>query len=139
VRILSSRVDRFSITVQLSFDGSKLWWLTAVYGPTTDDLKPLFLDELRTLRLTLVGPWAIAGDFNLIADARDKSNANLNRRLMNLFRRFINELELKEANLMGRRYTWSNKRDQPTLERIDRWLCSVDWDSLTHSTFLVAV
>jgi exonuclease III len=139
VRVLSSRVDGFSVSVQLSFDGSEPWWLSAVYGPTTDDLKPIFLDELRTLRLALVGPWAIAGDFNLIADARDKSNTNLIRRLMNLFRRFINELELKEANLLGRRYTWSNECDQPTLERIDRWFCSVDWDEMYPAASLTAL
>jgi hypothetical protein len=81
------------------------WWLTSVYGPTVEALKPAFLDELRALRAAIVGPWAITGDFNLILDARDKSNANLNRRLMANFRALVNDLELKEACLLGRRYT----------------------------------
>jgi hypothetical protein len=131
-------VDGFSVSVQVSMDGCAPWWLSAVYGPTADGLKPTFLDELRSLRLALAGLWAIAGDFNLIVDVRDKNNANLNRRTMAMFRRFINELELREANLLGRRYTWSNERDQPTLARLDRWFCSLDWDALYLEASLAA-
>jgi hypothetical protein len=47
----------------------------------------------------------------MIADARDKNNANLNRRVMATFRAVINDLELKESCLLGRRYTWSNERE----------------------------
>jgi hypothetical protein len=57
---------------------------------------------------------------------------------MSMFRRFINELELREANLLGRRYTWSNERDQPTLARLDRWFCSLDWDALYPEASLAA-
>jgi hypothetical protein len=116
-----------------------VWWLTSVYGPTTDALKPAFLDEVRALRAALVGPWALAGDFNMILDARDKSNANLNRRAMASFRAAINDVELKEACLLGRRYTWSNERNQPTLVRIDRWFGSVEWDELCPNATLTAL
>jgi endonuclease/exonuclease/phosphatase family metal-dependent hydrolase len=97
------------------------------------------LDEIRVLRAALVGPWSIAGDFNMILDAWDKSNANLNRRAMAHFRALINEVELKEACFLGRRYTWSNERDSPTLEQIDRWFCSVDWDGLFPDATLAAL
>ena len=58
---------------------------------------------------------------------------------MGMFRRFLNELELKEATLIGRRYTWSNARDQPTLVKLDRWFCSVDWDDMHPDASLSAV
>jgi hypothetical protein len=45
--------------------------------------------------------WAVASDFNLIVDARDKSNARLNHRSMSMFRRCLNDLELRESNLFG--------------------------------------
>jgi exonuclease III len=88
VQVIASRTDRFSVSVQLSRSGGDgmAWWLTTVYGPTTDDLKVAFLDELRALRAALIGPWAIAGDFNMIMDARDKSNSRLNRRSMEQWR-----------------------------------------------------
>jgi hypothetical protein len=46
-------VDGFSVSVQVSMDGCAPWWLSAVYGPTADGLKPTFLDELRSLRLAI--------------------------------------------------------------------------------------
>jgi exonuclease III len=91
------------------------------------------------LHLALVGPWSIAGDFNTIADARDKNNANLNRRAMARFRAAINELELKEACLLGRHYTWSNEHEHPTLVRLDRWFCSMEWADLCPDATLAAL
>ncbi|KAK1651099.1 hypothetical protein QYE76_068904 [Lolium multiflorum] len=107
----------------------EIWWLTTVYGPTTDALKPMFLDELCLLRAALQGPWAVTvvsslildvcdknnsrvkqlskglwdvtGDFNLILDVCDKSNSRLNQRSMAQFHRCINDLDLKEASLIG--------------------------------------
>jgi hypothetical protein len=87
----------------------------------------------------ILRPWAVAGDFNMILDMRDKNNANINRRRMAMFRRFVNDLELREANLLGRRYTWSNGRDPPTLERLDRWFSSLDWDALHPTASLSAL
>jgi hypothetical protein len=61
----------------------------------------------------------VAGEFNLIVDDVDMNNANLNRRMMGKFRCLLSELELKELYLNGHRYTWSNERELPTLERLD--------------------
>jgi hypothetical protein len=47
-------------------------------------------------------PWLLAGDFNLILDATDKNNANLNRRKMGRFRWFVDDAELKDLHLHGR-------------------------------------
>jgi len=68
----------------------------------------------------------IAGDFNMIYSSEDKNNDNVNRAMMGRFRRFVNDLELKEILLLGRRYTWSNERDSPTLVKLDRVLCTND-------------
>lgn len=47
---------------------------------------------------------------------------------MNKFRCFIDDNELKELYMHGRRFTWSNERGAPTLTKIYRVLVSVDWD-----------
>jgi hypothetical protein len=52
--------------------------------------------------------WLLLGDFNLIYKEEDKNNNWLNRRLMLRFRRALNHIDVKEVNLTGRRYTWSN-------------------------------
>jgi hypothetical protein len=52
-------------------------------------------------------------------DDVDKNNANLNSCMIGKIRRLLSELELIELYLNGRRYTWSNERELPTLERLD--------------------
>ena len=98
-----------------------------VYGPQGDRLKMQFLEELRSVRQSCSGMWMICGDFNIIYKAEDKSNGSLHRRMMGRFRRLIDDLKLQELYLKGRRFTWSNERDSPTLERLDRFLVSDDW------------
>jgi hypothetical protein len=46
--------------------------------------------------------------------------------MMTTFRHFIQEQEIKDLYLHGRRFTWSNEREVPTLTRIDRAFVSVD-------------
>lgn len=55
---------------------------------------------------------------------------------MGRLRRFLSDCELKEVYLHGRRYTWSNERESPTLVRLDRVFCSVDWEELHESCSL---
>ena len=66
----------------------------------------------------------------MIYCSEDKNNENINRAMMGRFRRFVNDLELKEIPLLGRRYTWSNGRDSPTLVKLDRVLCTNDWEEI---------
>jgi hypothetical protein len=70
----------------------------------------------------------LARDFILIYKDEDKNNANFNRAMMGHFRKLINDLSLKELRLHGRKYTWSNQQDSPTLVKLDRVLCIVDWE-----------
>lgn len=46
---------------------------------------------------------------------------------MRRFRRALDDLQLDELQLSGRWYTWSNHKDNPTLERLDRAFASVGW------------
>jgi hypothetical protein len=72
--------------------------------------------------------WMIIGDINMMYQAQDKNNDNINIRLMNKFRRTLNRLEVKEIDLVGKCYTWSNNQVSPTLTRIDRSFCSPSWE-----------
>lgn len=66
-------------------------------------------------------------DFNLIYSAEDKNNTNLGRAMMGRFRRFLNDFQLREVALMGRKYTWSNEKG-PTLVRLDGVFVTADWE-----------
>ena len=105
---------------------NETWWVTCVYGPQLDHEKSMFLEELR-VSATCPGRWLVWGDFNLIYQAEDKNNHRFNRRLMNSFRTFIDDLELQELHLRGRLYTWSNEHNRPTLVRLDWVFVMEDW------------
>uniref|UniRef100_A0A453BNW0 Endonuclease/exonuclease/phosphatase domain-containing protein n=1 Tax=Aegilops tauschii subsp. strangulata TaxID=200361 RepID=A0A453BNW0_AEGTS len=81
----------------------------------------------------------VAGDFNLVKDPTEKSNDRINQRMIGRFRRCINDLELIDLYLNGRRYTWFNERNAPTLEKLDRVLVSMDWEQAHPSSLLSAL
>lgn len=82
------------------------------------------------------GRWLILEDFNLIYQAENKNNTNLNRRLMGSFKAVIDDLNLKKIGLNGRRFTWSSEQDNPTRTRIDRLFCTPDWELAFPTCFL---
>ena len=128
----SSRVDTFSSSVQFSSSDGTSWWLTCVYGPQGNQEKIQFLQELRDIRTVCTGPWLVAGDFNLIYKDEDKNNSNLNRAMMGRFRRWVNDMAVTELPLHGRKYTWSSSSTSasPTLVRLDRVFCSLEWEEM---------
>ncbi|KAJ1688151.1 hypothetical protein LUZ63_019541 [Rhynchospora breviuscula] len=56
---------------------------------------------------------------------------------MLLFNSFISQVGLVEIPLQGRRFTWSNKRPNPTLSKIDRVFFSHDWLNLPANFSLI--
>lgn len=78
----------------------------------------MFISELKLLKSQALACWLILGDFNLIYLDSDKSNGKVNRRMMLWFRRALNHLEVKEIQLVGRKYTWSNSQPLPTMSEM---------------------
>jgi endonuclease/exonuclease/phosphatase family metal-dependent hydrolase len=70
----------------------------------------------------------IGGDFNIIRSPREKNNNNYNARWPFVFNAIIESLNLREIVLSGRQYTWASRRENPTYEKLDRVLASVDWE-----------
>ncbi|CAN6171901.1 unnamed protein product [Urochloa humidicola] len=135
--ITSSELGVHTVTAKLAAcAGPVEWSLTVVYRPQDDNDKLQFLGELRWIKQAVLDKWLIFGDFNLILNACDKSNNNLNRRLMGAFQNVVRDLELKELNLTCRRFAWSNDRTQT---RIDRAFCSIDWDLMMPNASLQAL
>ncbi|XP_010230205.1 uncharacterized protein LOC104582388 [Brachypodium distachyon] len=127
-----------TVTVTMRSEGA-LWSLTSVYGPQGDQEKLLFIEELKLLQPVVKSEWILLGDFNLIAKAADKNNTNINRRLIGKFRGALDVLQLKEINLGGRRFTWSNEQENPVLAKIDHVFCSDDWDMMFPNALLLAI
>jgi hypothetical protein len=113
-----------------------VWWITGVYGPQSIAEKHNFLQELKNLASQRWDKWLVLGDFNLIYQASDKNNRNLNQHLMGAFKLALNNLLLKEICLNGHRYTWSNGHASSTLTRIDRIFCTSEWEMLFPNCYL---
>lgn len=120
--------DTFSINGYVSPREGPPWCLTVVYWPQEDDQKVMFLQEHTDRRLLCPGPWLVIGDFNLIVCVADKNNSLLDRRMMGKFKRFVDNNALKELFLHGRKFTWRNEREVPTLTKIDCAFMLVDWE-----------
>ena len=58
---------------------------------------------------------------------------------MGRFKKLVDDLALKEIPLHGRKFTWSNQQNQPTLVKLDRVLCSIDWEELFPGAVLQSV
>lgn len=108
--IRTHAVGAYSITAKVVFpsgDPSSSFWLTTVYGPVDDTMREDFLSELTRAAPPMSEPWIINDDFNTIYEARDKSNLNLNRRIMGRFRAAIDRAGLREIKCKNRKYTWT--------------------------------
>lgn len=46
---------------------------------------------------------------------------------MRRFRSFLNRMQLEEVCMVGRGFTWSNERENPTLELLDRMFGNAEW------------
>jgi hypothetical protein len=111
----------------------------------SDSDKPAFLAELVQVARTVPGAWILLGDFNLTRDPSDKNTSPFNGSEAQLFNDTINHLELIEIPLLDRAYSWSSRREEPTIVLLDRCLIiNLLWDeqfpnssltSLTHFAF----
>jgi endonuclease/exonuclease/phosphatase family metal-dependent hydrolase len=131
--------------VKLSITSKKdsfQWLVVPVYGAAHDKNKYEFLAELvRTCEFETI-PILLAGDFNNLRKSEDKSYNNFNPRLPFIFNAIIENLNPREIALSGRQFTWVSRRENPTYEKLDRVLASVEWEqkyplvtvrALTHS------
>jgi hypothetical protein len=120
----------FCIKLQLKskVDGFE-WVLVPVYGAAQDEKKPDFLAELVRTCDNEPLPLLIGGDFNILRRKEDKNNDNFNGRWPFMFNAIIESLDLREIMLSRRQYTWANRQDNPTFEKLDRVLASVEWEN----------
>jgi hypothetical protein len=68
----------------------------------------------------------VGGDFNIIRNPQEKNNNYYNATWPFIFNAIIESLNLKEIVLSGRQFTWANRRENPTYEKLDRVLASVE-------------
>lgn len=133
LRVESSLVEEFSISIEIKNPCGTFWWLTGVYGPNKQAARNWFWDELSGLSITCGRYWCLASDFNVTRYVHEKFKSPSYTRSMILFCQFIGELELIDPPLANAQFTWSNMRDDPICCRLDRFLFSTGWEGMFNS------
>jgi exonuclease III len=133
------QVRRFTVIVNVKrrVDNEE-WTLTGVYGPQLDSDKNQFVEEIRDIKPTTNERWLLLGDFNLIYRVADKSRGQINRGMLNRFRQIIQDIEVRQIHLHGRRYTWSSGTATPMQTKIDHVFVSKDWELMYPDCHLQA-
>lgn len=119
-KLLNSWATKHSCLALLQQESTGgVFLVTNVYGPSSDDQKQNFIQELKGLAPLVNHPWILGGDFNLVRWLIDRSGDRSSFELMAQFNDVILDLALIDIPLEKRRYTWTNKRPSP-LSRLDR-------------------
>jgi hypothetical protein len=126
----------FAIAVEVYDKAPKNMMLVTVYGPAHEEKRELFLSELANICSNIKIPTLIGGDFNILRFSGEKNRNFSRNRFTDMFNWIINTFELRDLNLNGGMYTWSNNQANPTLERLDRVLISPEWEALFPLTNL---
>jgi hypothetical protein len=115
------------------------WCFMLIYGPADHSRTEEFLSELEREVLACQLPIVVGGDFNLIREARDKNNSNLNWPRIHRFNDVIAALSLREVSRAGVRYTWTNKQLNPVRSVLDRVFMSPAWEAFFPLCSLTAI
>ena len=99
-------------------------------GAAQDSDKDEFLTELGRVFSDQSVPLLVGGDFNLLRSSAEKNKPIQNKRWMDMFNAVIGTYEMREIHMTGGAYTWSNNQANPTLEKLDHFLMSRDWELL---------
>ena len=122
--IVESEVGVFFIKVVVQDKKSGVRWnLVNIYGAPHNRDKENFLVELVHIFQNRNGlPLVVGGDFNLIRSMDECNKVLALNKWSRLFNAIIENWEIKELEMPGRRYTWSNNHVEPTLKKLDRVL-----------------
>jgi exonuclease III len=101
-----------------------------IYGAAQEEDKEAFLAELGAVCSNQRNPMLIGGDFNILRFSFEKNKETRRNRWSSMFNAIINSHDLREIDMSGGQYTWSNNHINPTLEKLDRFLMTADWEDM---------
>jgi hypothetical protein len=93
-----------------------------------------FLEWFKNNEMPDETKWLVVGDFNLIRTPQNRNKPRGSISKMFAFNEAISSLSLVEIPLKGCKYTWTNKQQDPVLERLDWFFSSNSWVSSFPNT-----
>ncbi|XP_071718070.1 uncharacterized protein [Rutidosis leptorrhynchoides] len=97
--------------------------VTNVYGPHKDEGKRELWESLETLMEYKDANWVLCEDFNEVRSPSERKNCEFIERRATRFNNFIENMQLIEAPLIGRKFTRISD-DGLKLSKLDRFLVS---------------
>lgn len=101
--------------------------LVNVYGPNSNSGRKLLWENLVRLWPAFQVPWCVCGDFNEVRKPEERNGCLRKDSGMTIFNKFIEDLELIDLPMLGRKFTWSNSQAVERMSRIDRVLVHHEW------------
>jgi exonuclease III len=115
------------------------WALALVYGPAQSEHKERFLAELVNTCSHETLPLLISGDHNILRHPLGKNHNRYSERWPFLFNSIIDDLNLRELEMSGRKYTWANNMTVPIFEKLDRILMTSEWEEKSPLSMVQAL
>jgi hypothetical protein len=100
----------------------------SVNGAAQDEHKEHFLSELVRACTSCGDLPFLVGGFQYHQEPVEKNNSRFNNSWPLLFNAIIENSNLRELVMTGRRYMWANYADVPTYEKLDRILVTTEWE-----------
>jgi hypothetical protein len=139
-KLQNPRVTANTISATITMLAENIdWSITGVYGPQADNEKILFMKEIADPKQQMLPAWLLLGDFNLIYRAEEKNNGRLNLPMLSRFKTTIDNLLLAPFDLRGKKYTWCNDQQSPTITKIDHLFATGEWLDIFPRTDLHAL
>lgn len=105
-----------------------VWRLITVYGAAQPEHKEEFLRELAQDCYGCDEPLLIGGDFNILRQENEKNKRGGVNKWSLMFNSIIENANLREMALEGKKFTWANNKQSVTLEKLDRILFNDKWE-----------
>ncbi|XP_072072055.1 uncharacterized protein [Arachis hypogaea] len=126
--------DQFFIAERITDQGlNERWGLIGVHLNTNEQVRSLQFSQLQLVIQQFGGKVVVTGDFNAITSQAEKlGGIAKSASSIAAFRNFIDDGTLVDIGMVGRPFTWTNRRrgDDLVQERLDRVLVGTDWLSL---------
>ncbi|XP_072094190.1 uncharacterized protein [Arachis hypogaea] len=107
--------------------------ILGVHLSSNDQHRMAQFAKLTSVTQQFGGKVLLMGDFNVISNQLEKVDGSIkSSSYIKIFISFIDHNSLIDIGMVGRPFTWSNRRsgDELIQERLDRFLVGVDWQQL---------
>ena len=138
-RLHSHHATANTISAKITMLAENIEWSITGASVHRETMRTIFMQEITDLKQHMLPAWLLLGDFNLIYCAQDKNNGRINLTLLNNFKSTIDNLIMAPIELKGKKYTWCNDQQTPTMTKIDHIFASAEWLDIFPRTDLHAL